>query len=185
MSLYVGFTEYVAGQDPLGDAIARMAEKRLPELREKYPYQHCYLVCGHPAIGFHRAEMFSSGLSYVWYPAGGENFQKGIIFQFDNPDMELQAIYRILDPWTRNCTKTSKRQLIRMFHGEIMVWPDIMKGEFTCTTFVLWTLGLLGLPHRSVELIEALRARADLFREYQVNDSSEETPQSIRWVPES
>jgi hypothetical protein len=179
--IYIGFSKYVPGRDSLGDSIERHASRLLPDEREKYPYPHSFLVCGDPSIGYHRSEVFTNGLSYVWYPPGGVDFQEGLYFTLDSPIRELQAMYRILDPWTRNYAHCSKKHIIKVMRGEMRVMPDFTRGSFTCQTFVLWALGMLDLPHRHPQLIEWFRANNDLFGEYHGTSEKE----GIRWSPEN
>ena len=54
--LYIGLSDFQEGRDPLGDVIAKHAAKHLPELKEKYNFEHCFLIMGTPKLGFHRCE---------------------------------------------------------------------------------------------------------------------------------
>ena len=159
--IYIGFAEYEPGQDPIGDACVKKARKYCPEGLAKYPYPHCFLMMGAPDVGYHRVDCFTNGISYVWYaPTGGisesEHFPPGLYFKFEDNQRELYAVYRLLDPWTRDKAHSDKRQMVKLLRQEPMVWPDIEKGAFTCTTFVLWLLGCLHLPHLTPQLIENL-----------------------------
>ena len=179
MSIYIGFSEFEEGQDPVGDWLMKEALKKYPEKARQFPYPHCYLVCGTPELGYHRSEMFTAGLGYVWYPPGGETFQDGPIFKFDAPEFELAAMYRVLDPWTRNEARSTLRHMVRMLRGEVYVWPEIKRGFFSCTTFVLWAVGLLSFPHRPPELIDFLRESTGTFKEIDYAQSKETTQEGL------
>jgi hypothetical protein len=168
----------------VGDFIKRQSDKLQPDLASLYPYPHCYLVLGHSDVGYHRTEVYTSGLSYVWYPPGSPQFQPGIAFKFECPEKELQGMYRVLDPWTRNYAKATSRHAVRFLRGETYVWPEIKRGFFSCSTFVLWALGMLDCPHRPCDLIEFLRANPDIFEEYDATPpTSSEDTQGLRWSP--
>jgi hypothetical protein len=180
--IWIGFAKYEQGQDPLGDAIDRHTRKFSHFQADNYPYPHCFLLCGSPDIGYHRSEVFTSGLSYVWYPPDMVDFPEGLYFRIENDRMELDAMYKVLDPWTRTYARCSKKHIIKVMRGELRVLPEIDKGAFSCITFVLWALGMLSFPHRPPELIECLRSHSDLFEEKEYASKTE--TQGIRWIAE-
>lgn len=180
--IIIGFGEYIEGEDPLGDLIATHAAKKCPKERYEFPYNHCFLLVGDTVHGFHRTELWTSGTGYAWYPPSEFVFPPGVYFKLEDPKRELKAIYRLFDPWVRECAKVDIRMLVQLFRGETVVWPTFERdrGSFTCTTFVLWLLDFLGvLPHRTPELITMMREYPDIFEEIAGDESAKG---SIRWL---
>lgn len=167
MSIYIGFAEYKQGRDKVEELIETMASRYAPEERAKYPYPHCFLLLGGPEEGFHRVDLWLKGLGYVFLPPSAEVFPKGIYFKFSDPERELAAFYKILNPWVRYNAKCSIKHIKKLLDGQKQVMPEFSDagGRFSCTSFVLWALDMLGAPHRTSDLIEWLRANSDYFKE--------------------
>jgi len=181
MSIYIGFAEYKQGRDRVEELIATMAERYAPEERAKYPYPHCFLLLGAPKEGFHRVDLWLKGLGYVYLPPSEEVFPRGVYFKFHDHERELSAFYKVLNPWVRYNAKCSIKHIKQLLDGEKRVMPEFDENgaKFSCTSFVLWALNMLGAPHRTSELIDWLRS-SDYFMEIKGQDGAIE---GTLWSP--
>lgn len=158
MTITIGFSPYEPGADRVADAIYRRAT---PEQREQFCYPHTFLLLGNNLLGYHRIELWTTGVGYAWHPQP----TPGLLFSLDDPERELYAVHSAMHPSTPACRTDFKQSLAQVKYGEASTKPDFQRGLFTCSSFVLHHLQMLWAPHRIDLLIQWLRTNNDIFTE--------------------